>query len=306
MDLYVSFEKTKVGGLICGHDYSIQHFPDVVKAVDEFCLDKNLKIEFISNDGCPTYSIRKNHNLPSIEVTEKSQTIKDKNNMHKRVNVIIPTYKRYNLLREALDSVLKQTYKNINVIVVADGADEFTKKIVTEYDWRDENIRFNYYDILHEGNLGSAPRIYGIDQLDEEGFVCFLDDDNIMNPDYVEKMVGAIEDSEKDISICRIYINHRNESIPQDENNIKHGWIDSLNILVPNKIAKLCKDKWNQVGENVTHDFDFITTCLKHGRIHFIPLTLGVHRYTEPNYVEEDMTVIKNYDSIFKKNARKL
>jgi len=56
-DLSVSFLKTKNGGLICGHDYTSDKFPGVVQAVNEFCQNKDLKINYLTNDGCPTFCI---------------------------------------------------------------------------------------------------------------------------------------------------------------------------------------------------------------------------------------------------------
>jgi len=57
-DLLLSYNKVKKGGLICGHDYT-DRFEGVVRAVNEFCSNKQLKIEFLSDDGCPTYCIKK-------------------------------------------------------------------------------------------------------------------------------------------------------------------------------------------------------------------------------------------------------
>ena len=58
-DLYMSYDKIKNGGYICGHDYTSPRFDGVVKAVNEFCIDKDLKINYITKDGCPTYCIKK-------------------------------------------------------------------------------------------------------------------------------------------------------------------------------------------------------------------------------------------------------
>lgn len=58
-DLLLSYNKIKSGGYICGHDYVSPRFDGVVKAVNEFCVEKNLKIDYITKDGCPTYCIKK-------------------------------------------------------------------------------------------------------------------------------------------------------------------------------------------------------------------------------------------------------
>ena len=57
-DLEVAYKKVKKGGLICGHDYGL-NFISVMNAVNEFCTAKKLKIDFLTNDGCPSFGIKK-------------------------------------------------------------------------------------------------------------------------------------------------------------------------------------------------------------------------------------------------------
>jgi hypothetical protein len=56
-DLNLSYKKVKKGGIIMGHDYTNHMFPGVVKSVNEFCGNFDLKISFLTEDGCPTYVI---------------------------------------------------------------------------------------------------------------------------------------------------------------------------------------------------------------------------------------------------------
>lgn len=59
-DLELSLLKVKKGGYICGHDYTNNMFPPVVRAVNEFIERTNLSISYITEDGCPSYCIIKN------------------------------------------------------------------------------------------------------------------------------------------------------------------------------------------------------------------------------------------------------
>ena len=59
-DLLASFPKVKQNGYICGHDYEMNRFPGLFRAVNEFCQENNLKISCIAEDGCPTFLIQKN------------------------------------------------------------------------------------------------------------------------------------------------------------------------------------------------------------------------------------------------------
>lgn len=58
-DLEVSFLKVKNGGLILGHDYDLKNHIEVFLAVNQFCFEKNLKINYLTNDRCPSYGIIK-------------------------------------------------------------------------------------------------------------------------------------------------------------------------------------------------------------------------------------------------------
>ncbi len=58
-DLKISYDKIKKGGFICGHDYTEVLFEGVVRAVNEFCIEKELEIKYLTNDGCPSFLIVK-------------------------------------------------------------------------------------------------------------------------------------------------------------------------------------------------------------------------------------------------------
>ena len=57
-DLENSFNKIKNGGYITGHDYEIQRFPGVIKAVEEFCEKNNQSIEFLTKEKLPSFAIK--------------------------------------------------------------------------------------------------------------------------------------------------------------------------------------------------------------------------------------------------------
>ena len=109
--------------------------------------------------------------------------------LYPKVSVIIPTYKRAKMLSRAIDSVLNQTYRNIEVIVVDDNNpnDEYRKatSLIMENYCTDERVHY----ICHEKNMnGSVARNTGMINASGE-FVTFLDDDDIYMPQKVEKLV---------------------------------------------------------------------------------------------------------------------
>jgi len=99
--------------------------------------------------------------------------MKDSLNMRNpKISIIIPTYNRADLLPQAIDSVLKQTYRNWETMIVDDGSTDETEKVVKKY--RDSRIHY----IAHQSNLGSSSaRNTGIKKTKGQ-FIAFLDSDD--------------------------------------------------------------------------------------------------------------------------------
>lgn len=123
--------------------------------------------------------------------------------MGKTVDIIIPTYKRAEMLEEVINSVLNQTYKNVIITVVDDNNPdtEWRKKTSRIMDKFVDDKRVNY--ICHDRNRnGSAARNTGFKHTNGE-FVCFLDDDDIYLADKVYKQVKyLVKNRTKDACFC--------------------------------------------------------------------------------------------------------
>ncbi|MFO1418578.1 MAG: glycosyltransferase family A protein [Methylotetracoccus sp.] len=103
------------------------------------------------------------------------------------VSVVIPSYNRAALLREAIASVLAQTFADIEIIVVDDGSTDGTGDVVAEFS-RDSRIRY-----IAQMNAGvSAARNTGIDAA-TGALVAFLDSDDLWVPDHLARLVAALE-----------------------------------------------------------------------------------------------------------------
>ena len=98
------------------------------------------------------------------------------------VSVIIPTYNRETLIRKAIDSVLAQTYRQWEIVVVDDGSEDNTKDVVLSY--KNENIFYIYQE-----NRGiAAARNTGIKN-SRGSFIAFLDSDDYWRPNKLEKQM---------------------------------------------------------------------------------------------------------------------
>ena len=111
------------------------------------------------------------------------------NNPYKyKVSVIIPTYNRADLLTMTVDSVLAQTYKNYEIIIVDDGSTDHTKEIIKPY-LSKSNIRYIY----QENRKQAAARNNGIRNSAGE-FISFLDSDDLWRPEKLELQVKVLEE----------------------------------------------------------------------------------------------------------------
>lgn len=122
--------------------------------------------------------------------------------MNPLVSVIIATYKREKRLREAILSVIKQTYNNIEIVVVNDNAIEKYNLIVGQIISKlKQQYNINIVYIENEVNKGSAlTRNIGID-VSKGKYITFLDDDDIYLPKKIEKQVEFMLRSGADYSI---------------------------------------------------------------------------------------------------------
>ncbi|MCD4694407.1 glycosyltransferase family 2 protein [bacterium] len=106
-----------------------------------------------------------------------------------KVSVIIPTYNRADFLREAINSVLKQSFKDFELIVVDDGSTDNTKKIVLDFQERDERIKYYY-----QKNSGGAasPKNFGIKKSSSD-LIAILDSDDKWLSQKLEKQINFLE-----------------------------------------------------------------------------------------------------------------
>lgn len=113
------------------------------------------------------------------------------------VSVVIPTYNRAHVLPRALDSVLAQTYRDFEVLVVDDGSTDETADVLAHYGDRDERVRY----LVQPQNTGvSAARNRGIREA-RGSLVAFLDSDDAWFPEKLERQVGRFRQSSDDVGL---------------------------------------------------------------------------------------------------------
>lgn len=113
------------------------------------------------------------------------------------ISVLMLTYNREDLVPRAIGSILGQTYRDFEFIIVDNGSTDRSGQIADTYAEQDSRIR-----VIHRerGNIG-AGRNTALDAARGD-FLTFIDDDDWVEPDFLEFLVRLLEDSGADISIC--------------------------------------------------------------------------------------------------------
>ncbi len=113
------------------------------------------------------------------------------------VSVIIPVYNVAKLLERCVNSVLAQTYQNLEIILVDDGSTDMSGKFCDVFKKKDSRVR-----VVHQENRGlSGARNTGLD-LATGDFVTFVDSDDSISNDLVELLVDLCRQYETKLSIC--------------------------------------------------------------------------------------------------------
>ena len=117
-----------------------------------------------------------------------------------KISLIIPVYNMEGFLDRCLKSVENQTYKDAEIIIVNDGSTDNSLEIIETYVARNKN--FVCYTIENSG-LGGA-RNFGLTKASGE-YIVFLDSDDYISEDCLEKFLGAAEQNGSDIVVCNNY-----------------------------------------------------------------------------------------------------
>jgi glycosyl transferase, family 2/glycosyl transferase family 8 len=125
---------------------------------------------------------------------------KERSFMTEKITVIVPVYNVEHYLDKCLDSVIKQTYKNIEIIVVNDGSTDNSGTICQEYAQKDNRI---VYIEKENGGISDA-RNAGLDRM-TGSYVTFVDSDDWIEQDYVETLYQKINEYQADIAIGNYY-----------------------------------------------------------------------------------------------------
>ena len=204
------------------------------------------------------------------------------------VSVIIPTHNRRDFVREAIASVLAQTYQDFEIIVVDDGSDDDTRTVVEEFSRAWPVVQY-----VFQSNQGvSAARNHGV-ALSHGQFLAFLDSDDVWQPGKLESQI-AFFTTHPEASICQtqeIWLRNGVRVNPHNKHRKANGDIFARSLelcLVSPSAVMLRRGLFEQVGGfdpnlPACEDYDLWLRIAALMPIHLIDSPLVIKRGGHPD-----------------------
>lgn len=165
--------------------------------------------------------------------------------MNELVSVIVPVFKVEAYLANCIESIINQTYGNLEIILVDDGSPDRCPQICDEYEARDDRIR-----VIHKNNRGlSSARNAGLDIANGD-FICFIDSDDFIAPNYVETLLTLQRKNNADLVICEYDYVEQNGNLREHEKitwnrGITHK--DFWQLFCDAEYRVFCAVAWNKI-----------------------------------------------------------
>lgn len=225
-----------------------------------------------------------------------------------KTSIIIPVYKAEKYLNRCIDSIINQSYKNIEIILVNDGSPDNCPAICDEYAKKDGRIK-----VIHKENGGvSSARNAGLDVATGK-YIQFVDSDDWVEPEYSKSMIKLIEKKHSDLGICGYTIVRQNRKIERctvsqsfeiNSQNVKSLFNLHCNELLISPVNKIYKlellrglrfNKDISLTEDAIFNYAYLTKCAN------ICVTDAL-LYTYFNNNESSLT--KNFKPTYFKNLK--
>ncbi|RXF69357.1 glycosyltransferase family 2 protein [Arcticibacter tournemirensis] len=185
------------------------------------------------------------------------------------VSVIIPVYKVEKYLRRCVDSVLIQSYSNLEIFLVNDGSPDNCGKICDDYSKADSRIK-----VIHKENGGLSDARNAAIDLAEGKYITFIDSDDFVTIDYIETLVSLAVSHDADIAVSQfVYYRDNGEYL----------------IHQPKETTKVF-DSRNAI-ETMLYQRDFETSAW--GKLYRVSLFKGDVRYPKGLLYEDLATTYK-------------
>lgn len=230
----------------------------------------------------------------------------------KKISVIVPVYNTAKYLIDTIDSILRQTYKEFELILIDDGSKDNSLKICNSIQKKDKRVI-----VLHQENQGaSAARNAGI-KIARGKYICFIDSDDYIEPDMLECLIKNAEKYDVDISCCGLvqvtldgkvknhYCHGEKEYFTDMEEIMKNFFINPVykeilygpyNKLIRSEIVKEIEFNTKYImGEDLLFNFE----CLEKAKSFYLENRELYHYIKRENSITTSKFAEKDFDYIY-------
>ncbi len=147
--------------------------------------------------------------------------------MKEKISVIVPVYGVEKVLGRCVESILAQTYENIEIILVDDGSPDSCPAICDDYSRRFSNIR-----TIHKRNGGLTSAWKEGVRHAEGALLGFVDSDDWIDPDMYERLAGALEEKDADIAMAGLVFDYADPGYPprRETNRMEKPFYDRADL----------------------------------------------------------------------------
>ncbi len=116
------------------------------------------------------------------------------------VSIIVPVFNREKELDRCLSSIINQSFKDLDIILIDDGSTDCSPQLCDKY-----SDKYNMVRVFHNSNMGvSETRNFGLRNAKGD-YICFIDSDDYVDEKYIEKLYTSITSGDYNVSICDYY-----------------------------------------------------------------------------------------------------
>ena len=150
--------------------------------------------------------------------------------MHRLISLIIPVYNTQAFVDRCVQSVLNQTYSNLQILLVDDGSSDLSGTICDQLAMKDSRIT-----VVHQGNAGvSAARNTGM-EMATGVYITFADSDDVLHPRMVERLCSLLLKNEADISSCDYTSDEIDMNLSPDTTTLIFDTVNGISDMLCNK-----------------------------------------------------------------------
>lgn len=236
------------------------------------------------------------------------------------ISIIMPIYNSEKFLDRAIQSVLNQSWKKFELLLIDDGSTDDSYSICTSYSTKDKRVK-----VFKKTNQGvSSARNFGLSQASGE-YISFIDSDDAYSPNYLESLING-QKNEYDLTVCGIIRNNEEKNCfsleLKSKEEINNKIIDLLNSglfnspvnkLYKNSIIKINNIKFNEqssMGEDYLFNLDYLD-CSSNCRfinqaeyIYYIQNQSITYRYREDEFVRRRYSIDRTSEYFKKYNIK--